>query len=338
MNKVYLLFFSVNVLVLTITSNAQSKIWENVSIKKAFETKTEDDTKPAIVSFTFPKDSTDSYLVNAGVGYDFFQAKRKNAIVKSATGFFVYNRNSLVEKKTKNYKLGITGGHLIDINDNPTSAVYGATSVQYMRNCIDTTHSFIATHYWHPMYKSMKFVHIGGYMATPHVIDYFFLPQAGLEYQNIFDANSKQKKGYDARLYFNASLNIRIKKRTRYSNEEIKQNKIDSLHQFEEWKAKTFSEVKDYVDKQVPGKKTEVMPKNYWLSLFELYFSYAGRASFATRNSNFQKYNPLFTTGLNIYPLDNENFSFGISFNDGANPIDGTAKQTFWLFSLNFTK
>ena len=106
----------------------------------------------------------------------------------------------------------------------------------------------------------------------------------------------------------------------------------------DEWKNKTLKEVKEYVDQKVPDGTTELMPKNFWASLLEFNFSYTGRSSFANKNSNFEKYIPLFTAGLNIYPFKNENFSFGLSYNDGANPIDGTPKQTFWLFSLSFKK
>jgi hypothetical protein len=175
-------------------------------------------------------------------------------------------------------------------------------------------------------------------MSTPHVVDYFFLPQFGLEYQNIFDANRKNKEGYDARLYFNTTLNVRIKKKTRYTTEEMRQNTTDSLYLLYEWKKKSFKEVKDFVDKQVPKGTMEVMPKSYWLNLLAFSFSYTGRQSFANHNSNFEKYIALLTAGLNFYPMNNENFSLGLSYKDGANPIDGTPKQTFWLFSLNFKK
>jgi hypothetical protein len=319
-------------------SIAQSNFWKNVSVRKAFETKTEDDRKPAIISLTLPKDTSNSFLVNAGIGYDFFQSDKTNTAINTITGFFVYNRNTLVDKTTKNYKSGLTGAHVFYLNDRPLTGILGATTLQYLHNYIDTTHSFIVTTYWHPVYKSDKFIHIGGYMATPHVVDYFFLPQAGLEYQKFFEANSKRRQGFDTRLYFNGTLNIRIKKKTRFTTDEIKQNKTDSLYTLDEWKKKSFEEVINFVDNLVPEGTTEVMSKKNWTSLFIFSFSYTGRQSFWNETSNFEAYIPFFSAGVNFYPLYTENFSLGLSYNDGANPIDGIPKQTYWLLSLNFKK
>jgi hypothetical protein len=318
--------------------HTQTNIWKKVTITKAFESKTEDDNNPATFAFTIPKDTSNSYLINAGIGFDFVKPTKKSRVITSGTAFFLYNRNTLIDEKTKNYKLGITVGHFIDINEYPTTAIFGSTSIQYMHNYIDTTHSFIATNYWHPMYKSTSFIHIGGYMATPHIVDYYFLPQAGLEYQKVFDANSKSKEGYDAMFYFNTTLKVRVKKKTRFSTDEIKQIKLDSLYDIKVWQNKTLKEAMAEVDKEVPEGTTREMPSNTWLSRFVFSFSYTGRSSFANHNSNFENYMPLLTAGVDFFPFNNNDVSLGVSYNDGANPIDGTPKQTYWLLSVNFKK
>ena len=46
----HLLSVLIGLVSLSNVANAQSKIWEKVTIRKAFETKTEDDKKPAIFS------------------------------------------------------------------------------------------------------------------------------------------------------------------------------------------------------------------------------------------------------------------------------------------------
>ena len=317
-------------------SEAQNKFWQKITIRKAFETKTSDDSKPAIASFTMPKDTANSFLINAGAGYDFFKYGPHES--NKATGFFVYNRNTLIAKKQKNYKLGISVGNVLDLNDNPTTAIIGASTLQYLRNYIDSTHSLIATSYWHLLIKKASLLHIGGYISAPHIFDYFILPSLGIEYQKIIDATSKSKKGYDARGYFSFGFHIRIKKKSYFSTVDLRENLLDSLSQDQIWQTKSLVKVKDTINKMVPFGTRRVMDKDTWTKLFEFTFDYTARASVISHQSNFDSYIPLFTAGINIFPFHDENFSFGLSYNNGANPIDGAIKQTFWLFSITFKK
>jgi hypothetical protein len=236
--------------------------------------------------------------------------------------------------------VGITAGTTFDLKSKNIFAIFATHTVQYLNNYIDTSHSVILTSYWHPFHKRPNFINLGGYKVTPGIAEYYFLPQVGLEYQNVIDATSKLKQGYDARLYFNMGLNIKFKKKTYFLEDQIKEDIMDSLMSLTDsvWRKKPAKEVKDSIDKWVPKDSKRVMPKNNWTKLVELTFSYTGRSAFMHHNSNFEKYIPLFTAGVNIFPLNNENFSFGLSYNDGANPIDATPKQNFWLFSITFKK
>lgn len=325
-------------LVFSAVAQSQTKFWDRVTVRKAYESKTEDDNNAAIVSFTAPRDTTSSFLINGGVGIDLFYIGKKQDYSHAVTGFFVYNRNTLIEKKQKNNKLGLSAGHLFSLKENPATAIFGTSTVQYLHNYIDTTHSLILTSYWHPLFKPANFIPLSGYRLTPHVIGVYVLPELGLEYQNIMEANSKFKKGYDARGYFRLGFNMKIKKKTVFSTEEVKLNMTDSLSNDPVWSKKTAKEVKDYVDQKVPLGTTGEMDKRYWTRLLEFSFNYTGRSSFMTNNSNFEKYIGLFTASASLYPLKNENVSFVVSYNQGANPIDGTPKQNFWLFSLSFKK
>jgi len=338
-----LLLFSLPVIAQSIGKKEKEKkpqFWERLTVRKAFETKTGDDTKPAIFSYTAPKDTTDSYLFNGGLGFDLFYLDSTNRAANAIAGFFVYNRNTLVDKKQKNYKVGITGGTVFDLKSKNLFAIFATHTLQYLHNYVDTSNSIIVTSYWHPLHKRPNFINLGGYEATPSIAEYYFLPQIGLEYQNVINANSKAKKGYDARLYFNMSLKIKLKKKTYFLEDQIKEDVMDSLMNLTDsvWRKKPAKEVKDSIDKWIPEDSKRVMPKNNWAKLLELSFSYTGRSAFIHHNSNFESYIPLFTAGINVFPLNNDNFSFGLSYNNGANPIDATPKQSFWLFSITFKK
>jgi hypothetical protein len=322
------------------SEKSKSKFWDKVTVRKAYESKTQDDSKPAIFSYTAPKDTTSSWLFNGGIGYDLFSwnCRKDSTDQQILSGFAVYNRNTLIDKKQKNYKIGLSMTNLFPARTVIKKGIYGTSTLQYMHNYIDTTHSAIVTSYWNPFYKSPKFISIGGYSSTARIVNYCLLPQFGLEYQNIFDANSKTKKGYDARAYFNLGLNVMFKKKTRATKEEAAADLSEKLKDDTAWKDKPFAIVQKYVEDEVAKKELPVRPKSLWAKFIEFTFAYAGRQSFISHSSNFEKYTSLFTGGVNMYPLNTENFSIGLSYNNGSNPIDGTPKQSFWLFSIAFKK
>jgi len=313
-------------------ARAQS-LWENIKIRKTFETKTNEDNKAAILSFTVPGKGSNSFLLNAGIGID-FKKTITNTFRNTFNGFFVFNRNTLVDKEQHNYKLGITANQVFIHNAH--TSFFGINTFEYLHDYIDTTHSLVYTSYWHPVIKGGP-VSIGGYSLTDHIFLLNVAPQAGFEYQNIIDANSSFKKGYDLRGFFSIGLNMIVKKKASFTTEQVKANRLAALLGDPANDNKQIANVKPGLQAG-PTDAEKTIPKRFWPRLAELSFVYNGRYSLKNKDSNFDRYIPLFTAELTLYPLPDDNFTFGVSFNSGANPIDGTLDQKFWLFSLKFKK
>lgn len=283
----------------------QSTLWKNIKVRKAFETKTEDDDKAANLSFTFPKDKSNYFVINAGLGYEFGsssnESKNKKIFKNSFNGFLVYNRNNQIDKEQKNYKLGVSSNQIFYFNPETSIAIFGANTLEYLRDYYDSSHSILFTSYWHPFIKKPYFIKLGGYAQADNLFAYYFLPQLGLEYQNKFEAEQIEDKGYDLRGYFGLGGNLLLKKKT-YDDDGT------------------------------------LLSKNRWTKGIELTVRYEGRISVVDNMENNDSYMPMFKTELNVYPTQDNKFSIGVSYNSGSNPIDGLAKQTFWLLAFKFKK
>lgn len=279
--------------------------WKKVKVRKAFETETSDDDKAANLSFTFPKDKPNSFVINAGIGYEFGDKTKKNkngSLYKTSfTGFFVYNQNNELDKEQKNYKAGMSFSQsFLDAED--TKANFIEYGLEYLRDFYDTSHSVLFTSYWHPLIKKPGSVVIGGYAQTAKQVLYYFHPQAGIEYQNVFTAKSASDKGYNFRGFFSFGANLLLKKKT------------------------------------YDPKTREALDKEYWTKGIELKINYDGRVNIATNIASTESFTPLFKAELLFYPTQNNKFTIGLSYTDGANPLDGIAKQTFWLLAFKFKK
>jgi hypothetical protein len=183
------------IIIILFCINGYSQI-SNLSIRKAFETKTEDDNKPAIASFSIPTGKPDYYLINAGIGY-----KTDIRFLKSEwSGFAVFNFNNQIDKEQHNFKVGIAGKSLIG-EDPSNFGVFGSNTFQYMSNLIDTNQSIIITSYWHLNSRKENWIKLGGYANPSKRFGYFILPQLGLEYQNLSKSKTKieNTQGYDIR-------------------------------------------------------------------------------------------------------------------------------------------
>jgi hypothetical protein len=283
---------------------AQSEFWDGIKIRKAFETKTEDDDKAANLSFTFPKEGTNYFVINTGIGYQFGNSKKvsnKNKIFKNSfTGFFVYNRNNQIDKEQNNYKLGLSSNQVFYTDTINTFAIFGSNTIEYLRNYIDTSHSILITSYWYPFSKIPNSLKLTGYSQAESRFAYNFLPQIGIEYQNKLEAEQSEIKGYDLRSFFSIGGSFLLKKKTY-----------------------------DYHD---------LLAKKYWTKGIELTITYDGRVSIFKNIVEQDSYLPMFRTELIIYPTQDNKFSVGLSYNNGINPIEGIEKQTFWLLALKFKK
>jgi hypothetical protein len=284
---------------------SQSEFWKNVKIRKAFETETSDDDKAANLSFAFPKSKTDYFLINAGIGYNFYSStklsKRKSVFKNSFSGFFVYNRNNQIDEEQDNYKLGISSSQVFLKNVESMSAIFGLNTLEYLRDKYDSSHSVLFTSYWHPFSKLQNGLNIGGYAQNEHIFAYFLSPQIGIEYQNKFQAKQADIEGNVFRGFFGLGGNLLLKKKTY-------------------------------------GEDGKLLARNRWKKGVELLVRYDGRVTIFSNIDNIDSYVPIFKAEMNVYPTRDNMFSIGLSYSNGANPIDGLAKQTFWLLAFKFKK
>lgn len=291
------LLFTTILLVSFQNFDGQSKFWDAIKIRKDFETGTKDDNKAANLSFTFPKDKPNYFVINAGIGYSYDNSEGNHPNFKNSIGgFFVYNRNNQIDKEQHNYKAGISNGMTFFLDKDQKTALFGTNTLEYLNDRSEDSQSMIVTSYWFPFSKVKDFVKLGGYIAEDHLFAYYFTPLAGLEYQNKFEAALPEHNGYYFRGYFGLGANLLLKKPSGHED------------------------------------------KTFWRKGAELSARYEGRARLLTNVDNADAYIPMFKAELAIYPVKDDNFSVGLSYNNGANPISGLEKQTFWLLALKFKK
>lgn len=291
----------------------EKKIFEHIKIRKAFESNTDDEDKAANFSINFPSGGKETYLVNAGIGYSFgdstWQNKNDHLRMHNFTTFFVFNRNTELEKKQHNFKLGMNYNRFMAIDDDADKVIIADHALEYLRNYNDTTHTAVATSYWHYFSKLCK-VKFGGYAQSKSAFAHFVNLKVGAEYQQAFAANSENVKGLDARVYYSPSLNILLKK-------------------------VTYGEEKDPKTGKMVKKKLE---RNEWTKGLELVLSYEGRSTFASTVDNIEKYKQFLKAELNVYLTPDNSLKIGVSYNKGSNPIDGLLDQDFWLLALSWKK
>ena len=70
--------------------------------------------------------------------------------------------------------------------------------------------------------------------------------------------------------------------------------------------------------------------------LIELTVDYTNRYAIVNTTGNGEKFTNLFKAGLNCYFIDtgSKSISFGASYNQGSDPLNGLKDQKFWQFSL----
>ena len=92
------------------------------------------------------------------------------------------------------------------------------------------------------------------------------------------------------------------------------------------------------VKKKSYDDSSKLLPKNRWTKGIELKVTYDGRISIIKNLDNQDIYIPMFKSEIIFYPTQDNKLSIGLSYNNGANPVDGIAKQTFWLLAFKFKK
>lgn len=277
----------------------QSKLWENIKIRKSFESGTDDDNNPANLSFAFPEDKSNYYIINAGVGYEFGHSStgEKRKFDNSFTVYFVYNRNNQIDKEQSNIKFGTTANQIFYLNEDPVTAIFADNSFGYLRDFQNVSNSLLVTSYWSPLLKKNDFLKLGGYAVSDSPFAYYILPRLGLEFQHRFSAKNDDNNGSDLRGFFGLELSFLFKKNTSGSESKYIRTKC-----------------------------------------IELKTAYDGRQSIIKNVDNQTWYSSMFKTELQVYPLKEDNFSIGLSYNKGTSPIDGLEKQGFWLLAFRYKK
>ncbi|MGH2666513.1 hypothetical protein [Flavobacterium sp.] len=296
-----------------------SPFWENITIRKSFESRTDNDEKPANLSFTFPKEKEDIFKINAGIGYSFSELGRNQN--HELTVFYVYNKNNQIDKRQENYKFGLAHNAFYRIEDN--MAFINETSVEYLNDNAQKSRSFLAQSYLQFYSNREDLPSFASYALKSSRFAYQLNPKIGLEYQTAFDAESPLQNGYNLRSYFNIGGSILLKKKT----------KIELITV-----TNTLAPDGVTVTKTVEEKSEKELDKMFWKKGLEIVVNYEGRNILSDNFDGNPNYLHFFKGELKLYPIDNDNLSIGLSYNKGESPIDGLGKQEFWMLSFNFLK
>lgn len=287
-------------------------LWPQVSIREAFEDISEK-AKPAKAAVTWPQDKSNEYMVNAGLSISLNHIARKTLAsgdernrILSPSAFVVYNRNTLIKKLQNQLKIGLgleyvfgKSGYSPDWN----SFGYWNNTLQYANNIKDTSKSVIITTMVSPFRNNTTGDGVF-WNSKKQIFDRFFYilsPSAGLELQNIYTATKKEKEGAIFRPNANASVSLLIMKRQR--------NAAGAL-----------------------------TPAYGWPTLFEVKTTYVARYELINTTGINEGYVPLFKTDFSYYPLATDNVSLTLSYSDGADPVAGLEKQTFWQLGIQIKK
>ena len=269
----------------------------SIIIRKGMETK-DDKDKPANFSMTWPQDGKpNSYLVNTAVGLNYNRVYTGRAIL-DITSSFAYNRNNLVKKEQNNLK-GVLSGNLLYGRSNDAENTHNFISffstLQYMRNKIDTSSSFFSTAYFTWVKKGkhgFAMTNYGNLGNSGFLL--YISPSAGFEYQSRFDVKKPDTKGSVTRLFLGGDVRLAFK--------------------------------------DGPPPKHQLGNKR-----FEFIFTYAGRNELGSNLPEKEGYIYLLKTEFDYFPIkDSDDFSIGLSYNDGQDPIAAIEKQKYWQLAFKF--
>ena len=270
--------------------------WSKIKIRKAFES-LDDKKDPAIVSASFPKDKRNSFLINGGISYQLITLRHRanNSVKQIFSPFFIFNRNTEIDKEQFNCKLGISfNWKLGNLNLATRTTRYFTwnNALEYMRDRIDSSHSLCITSNISQINSraGRGSFYINTYKDIGKGFQYFVSWSAGFEYQNNFEVKDKAKEGGIFRGYYNTDLRLR--------------------------------------------KKTSAIGEPF----AEIAINNTGRYDFINGTSNRENYLPLFKAEVILFPTLNEDFSLSFSYNTGADPLAGLAKQDFYLLGLKLKK
>jgi hypothetical protein len=305
MKKIVIIFFST---IIPFSSFCQGngenspKFWDKIEIKKSFDSKT-DKAKPAILSITVPTGSKNYFTINGGVAYRI--SKLTTGVVSKKIKldvFSVYNRNNQIKKIQNNFKAGFSLEKKVVFNDKdliPRNFKFQANfSNEFNRNWIDTTNSFLSLLYLEPYFR------IGDKLKFGEPV----MSKSGniLSYLKAIPGLEYQNK-FDIPVSDTKGSLSRLFFAASY-----------------EWYLRW---------RQKPGDIN-----SDWVNMIELSANYIYRNDFYNNTDKKEGYLPLLVFAAGLYPFHNDNISFGVTYQNGSDPINGIDDQEFWQFVFKFKK
>lgn len=188
------------------TLQEEKSFWDDIEIAESMET-SDQRGDPAQIQFTFPKDKSESYLINLGLAYRLPSAG--NLISKIKTEF---HKNSLLEKEQENFEIGYQGqlgfrfiegtGFLIF---DPKYVYDGVNN----KSSVASNISFTFKNYESP--SPFKF-NTNNYYLSERIN---FIPSlyVGFQLQNSFKAKLEENEGFIMRPYFSGSFSFYLNKK-----------------------------------------------------------------------------------------------------------------------------
>ncbi len=196
-----------------------SNFLKRLQIRQSFES---DDAKenPAVFSLTFPKDTNSSYLIDIGVSY------RLSDNAKQSYGAIVaeYHRTNLIDEEVNNLQVGYkhkwtfkkpnleasTWEGILNNLNNPFGSFVLNTSAKFRRDKIEGSAGVVGTFLFSyfklgaPNKTSLGAWNIqqqkpGKVLKTNNKFAWLLIPEAGIEFQHNFKADSTLFKGFVGR-------------------------------------------------------------------------------------------------------------------------------------------
>ncbi len=271
--------------------------WKNIQIREAFESP-EDHKEAATISYTNPTKGQSSFLINAGIAYDWVLNKEKKKF--SISPFFVLNKNNMIDKEQDNYKGGFVFNKKIgtvDANQGKSFFTTWRTTGEFVKNQSDTTNNFFITSYFFVNYSRVDTttntpyqhkIYINAYRHFGKGFFYFIGFTAGTEIQYRAKAPKEINEGGIVRGYYDVGLSI------------LKKTGNDDTGD----------------------------------PIAEIAFSNKGRYDLINSTSEKEGYLHLIKVELLVYPTGTRSLSLGFSYNNGSDPIAGIEEQEYYLLAL----
>ena len=176
-----------------------------------------------------------------------------------------------------------------------------------MRNHIDTSSSFFTTAYfsWKKIWKAKpgrNKLSVGNYIDIRKTgLQFFIDPSAGIEYQHRYNVKKISTKGKIVRFFYGTDIRLAFK----FENAKYDSNKV-----------------------RQPRDNTKGTKR------FEITFNYGGRSELSSTLAQKENHTRMIKMEFNYFPFGTENVCFGLSHNDGEDPISAIEKQKFWQFAF----